>query len=374
MKSFRDFITEAKNGNDSVVFSFGRNQPPTAGHGHIIQHVMDTASQTGAHHVVFTSGSGPTHKVKAVREKNPLHPHEKVAIMRDFFPGANIQHHEKVVSPFHAIEHLKDKGYKKVKMVVGADRVDDFRERMAPYAKHFESFEVVSPGAERMSVKGREVSGTAARKHATAGDYKSFRAIMPEEAPEHAVKTLFKRLRTPVKPPVKTVKKKSKKRLAEAIMDILVESRPRTAREKTRSYYAKEYRDHQSSPKAIKERGERWTARRRAAVRAAKRKLGTKAANRTRDQLIKIGQGLLKGKDVDHKKPLSRGGSNGNGNVRVVSTSYNRSRNNNISEADEGATKYLAPRIQKKDRASRPNPEPRTQRKSLPALPPLPKG
>jgi hypothetical protein len=81
----------------------------------------------------------------------------------------------------------------------------------------------------------------------------------------------------------------------------------------------------------------------------------------------------LKGKDVDHKKPLSRGGSNGNGNVRVVSTSYNRSRNNNISEADEGATKYLAPRLQKMDKASRPNPEPRTQRKSLPGLPPLPK-
>jgi hypothetical protein len=291
--------------------------------------------------------------------------------MRDFFPGANIQHHEKVASPFHAIEHLKDQGYKHVKMVVGADRVDDFKERMAPYAKHFESFEVISPGAKRMSVNGREVSGTAARRHAAAGDYKSFRAIMPEEAPEHAVKTLFKRLRTPVKAPV--AKKKSKKKLAEAIMNILVESRPRTAKEKTRSYYAKEYRQHQSSPKAIKERGERWTARRRAAVRAAKRKLGAKSANKTRDQLIKIGQGLLKGKDVDHKKPLSRGGSNGNGNVRVVSTSYNRSRNNNISEADEGATNYLAPRLQKKDRASRPNPEPRTQRKSLPGLPPLPK-
>jgi hypothetical protein len=26
---------------------------------------------------------------------------------------------------------------------------------------------------------------------------------------------------------------------------------------------------------------------------------------------------------------LSRGGSNGNGNTRIVSTSYNRSRNNN---------------------------------------------
>ena len=254
-------------------------------------------------------------------------------------------------------------------MVVGADRVADFKERMAPYAKHFKSFEVVSPGAERMSVKGREVSGTAARKHATAGDYKSFRAIMPEKAPEDAVKNLYNRLRTPVKAPAK----KTKKKLVEMILNYIAEARPRTAKEKTREYYSKEYREHQSSPKAIKERGERWTARRRAAVRAAKRKLGSKAANKTRDQLIKIGQGLLKGKDVDHKKPLSKGGSNGNGNVRVVSRSYNRSRNNNIKEADEGATNYLEPRLLKKDKASRPNPEPITQKKSLPGIPPLPK-
>ena len=371
MKSFKEHITEAKNKNDSVVFSFGRNQPPTAGHGHIIQHVMDTAAQTGAHHVVYTSGSGPTHKVKAVREKNPLHPHEKVETMKAFFPGANVQHHEKVVSPFHAIEHLKSKGYRKVKMVVGADRVADFKERMAPYAKHFDSFEVVSPGAERMSVKGQEVSGTAARRHATGGDYKSFRSIMPEKAPEEAVKGLYNRLRTPVAAPAK---KKSKKKIVEMIMSYISEARPRTAREKTREYYSKEYKEHQSSPKAIKERGARWTARRRTAVNAAKRKLGSAAAeNKTRDQLIKIGQRLLKGKDVDHKKPLSKGGSNGNGNTRVVSRSYNRSRNNNIHEADVGATQYLAPRLLKKDVASRPNPEPRTQRKSLPGIPPLPK-
>lgn len=31
------------------------------------------------------------------------------------------------------------------------------------------------------------------------------------------------------------------------------------------------------------------------------------------------------GKDVDHKKALSRGGSNGKGNLRVISASSNRS-------------------------------------------------
>jgi len=366
--NFHDFrkLSEAvKPKNTSVVFSFGRNQPPTAGHGHIISHVMKTAADTGSDHVVFTSGTGPTHKVKSVREKNPLHPHEKVGAMKAFFPGANVQHHPKVVSPFHAIEHLKDKGYQNVKMVVGADRVDQFRERMAPYAKHFKSFEVVSPGKQRIDVSGAEVSGTAARRHASSGDYGSFRKIMPAEAPEKAVKGLFNRLRKPTPAPVK--KKKAVKE------ETILEARPRTAREKTREYYAKEYRNHQSSPKAIKERGERWTARRRAAVRAAKRKLGERAKNKSRDQLIKVGQRLLKGKDIDHKRALSQGGSNGNHNVRVVSRSYNRSRNNNIKEANVGATEYLTKKIENKDPASKPNPEPRTKRNSLAGLPPLPK-
>lgn len=41
-------------------------------------------------------------------------------------------------------------------------------------------------------------------------------------------------------------------------------------------------------------------------------------------------KGLVKpfdGKDVDHKKMLSQGGSAGAGNLRVVSTAKNRSRN-----------------------------------------------
>jgi hypothetical protein len=333
-KRIAPLAKQAKKADKHVVFSFGRNQPPTAGHGHVINHVVQLARQAGADHVVFTSGTGPTHKVKAMRDKNPLHPEEKVEIMRDFFPGANIQHHQEVLSPFHAIDKLKEMGYTHATMVVGADRLHELGQRMAPYGgTNFRSFKVVSPGEQRIDVNGKEVSGTAARKHAARNDYSSFREIMPAEASENMVKKLFSRLRKPVATPVTKKKKKkkktSKKRIVESIFNFLMEQRPRTAKEKTRAYYKKEYRDHQSSPKAIKERGQRWTARRRAAVNAAKRKLGAKAESRTRDQLIKLGQRLLKGKDVDHKRALSKGGSNDNNNTRVVSRSYNRSRNNN---------------------------------------------
>lgn len=42
----------------------------------------------------------------------------------------------------------------------------------------------------------------------------------------------------------------------------------------------------------------------------------------------KVGKAALKGKDVDHKKPLSQGGSNDLSNLQVTSVKYNRGTKN----------------------------------------------
>lgn len=72
--------------------------------------------------------------------------------------------------------------------------------------------------------------------------------------------------------------------------------------------YRREYDTYQGTPEQKKNR-----AKRNAARRAMERELG-KAA--------------LKGKDVDHKRPLSKGGSNARSNLQVTSVSYNRSKKN----------------------------------------------
>jgi hypothetical protein len=69
--------------------------------------------------------------------------------------------------------------------------------------------------------------------------------------------------------------------------------------------YKKEYDDYHSSEEQKKNR-----AKRNAARRDAKRK-----------GLVDKGDG----KDVDHIKPLSKGGTNGSGNLRVKAASQNRS-------------------------------------------------
>lgn len=69
-----------------------------------------------------------------------------------------------------------------------------------------------------------------------------------------------------------------------------------------RRNYAKEYRDYHGTPKQKRNRAKRNRAR---------RELG-----------LKVGDS----REVDHKKPLSRGGSNGRSNLRIVSRRTNRSK------------------------------------------------
>lgn len=69
--------------------------------------------------------------------------------------------------------------------------------------------------------------------------------------------------------------------------------------------YKKEYEQYQGTEEQKKNRAKRNAARR-----------------------TKMKQGAVHkgdGKDVDHKKPLSKGGSNGAGNLRIKKASANRS-------------------------------------------------
>ena len=70
--------------------------------------------------------------------------------------------------------------------------------------------------------------------------------------------------------------------------------------------WKKEYADFHGKPKEI-------------AARASR--------NAARAQMVeKHGEGACKGKDVDHKKPLSEGGTNNPKNLRLEKPSVNRGR------------------------------------------------
>jgi hypothetical protein len=77
--------------------------------------------------------------------------------------------------------------------------------------------------------------------------------------------------------------------------------------------YKKEYEQYQGKPEQIKKRGER---------------------NKARAELMKDGRvSKGDGKDVDHIKPLSKGGTSTKSNLKVKSASDNRSFSRNADHS-----------------------------------------
>lgn len=72
--------------------------------------------------------------------------------------------------------------------------------------------------------------------------------------------------------------------------------------------YKKEYRDYHGKPEQIAHRSARVSARRMMEK--------------------EVGKAALKGKEVDHKIPLSKGGSNARGNLQILSRAANRKKGN----------------------------------------------
>lgn len=72
--------------------------------------------------------------------------------------------------------------------------------------------------------------------------------------------------------------------------------------------YKKEYRDYHSKPEQIANRSKRNKAR--------------------REMEREKGKAALKGKEVDHVIPLSKGGSNRRANLQVISRTANRKKGN----------------------------------------------
>jgi Cytidylyltransferase-like len=158
-----------------IVFAFGRYNPPTVGHAELIMYAVKLAQRTGAEHRIYTSQSHDP-------SKNPLGPREKLAFLRQIFPGVNFVEDPKMNTAFAICKKLADEGYEDVTFVVGDDRVAEFSRSLGKYVKPrtakdfnpkinypFKHFQVVSSGARK---KG--ISGTDLRAAVKKGDFATF--------------------------------------------------------------------------------------------------------------------------------------------------------------------------------------------------------
>ena len=193
MKSFKQFNEDKKR---EVVFTFGRFNPPTIGHGKLLSKVASLA--TGNDYRIYASQSNDA-------KKNPLQYKEKIKVMRKMFPkhGRNIIEDKNAKTALHIASILHDQGFTKITMVVGSDRVKEFEKILKQYngskGRHgFYDFKdginIASAGERDPDAEG--VSGMSAskmRQAATDGDFKSFSKGLPKAYGEDM--TLFNLIR-----------------------------------------------------------------------------------------------------------------------------------------------------------------------------------
>jgi hypothetical protein len=176
----------------SVVFTFGRMSPPTMlGHGKLIQKVISEAKARNADYRVYLSQT--QNKVT-----DPLEWNYKRRLAEAMFPGIHISTDKGMKSPFHVLEALSTQ-YENITFVVGDDRTQEFREKMAKYADKWnvQQFQIVSAGSRNPLAEGAEgMSSSKMRKLVSDNDYVGFAALFGEQIHENIKQDVYHKLRT----------------------------------------------------------------------------------------------------------------------------------------------------------------------------------
>jgi len=195
VKGFEQFL-EAK--QKTVVFSFGRLNPPTVGHQKLLQKIVQTAQRMSGQAMMFVSYSQDA-------KKNPLTAKQKIAYIKKMFPKEarqlKLEDDSSIRNAIDVATELNGK-YDNLVMVVGSDRVKDFKTLLNKYngvdSKHgfykYDNIQIVSAGERDPDAEGvAGMSASKMRAAAASGDYESFSLGLPSSFKDG--EKLFKDLR-----------------------------------------------------------------------------------------------------------------------------------------------------------------------------------
>ena len=182
----------------TLTLAFGRFNPPHAGHQQLMDIAAQSAEQEESDYIIVPSRSQDA-------KKNPLDADTKVSVMRQMFP----QHSERIVNDganrtiFDVLKKAHNDGYTNVRIVAGQDRVKEFDKLSQNYngqLYQFDNMEVVSSGDRDPDSEGVEgLSSSRMRLAAAEGDFKTFRAGLPEDIPRKSALELFDTVRQSMK-------------------------------------------------------------------------------------------------------------------------------------------------------------------------------
>jgi len=181
-----------------IYFTFGRMNPPTIGHGKLLDVLAAKAGRNP--YKIFLSQSQDV-------KKNPLSYTDKIKSIRKMFPkhARNVMINKKVKTPFDALTALYDEGYRKVVMVAGSDRIAEYDLRLNKYngkeSTHGlynfkDGIKMISAGERDPDAEGAEgASGTKQRGFASDNDFIKFSQGLPPAMNTKDARIMFNAVR-----------------------------------------------------------------------------------------------------------------------------------------------------------------------------------
>ena len=185
-----DWNEKVNPSDNPTVLTFGRMNPPTAGHQRLLDTAADIARRSGAKNVNVTT--------RTQDKDNPLPPKEKMQWLKKAFPN----HHVVMASQeantiIDQLKTLHSNGVRHLTIVAGKDRIHDYNEILAKVngpnkQVNFASTRVVSSGERDPSLPGVEgVSGTKMRDHVKNNNFTEFVKGLPSHINKKEGKKLF---------------------------------------------------------------------------------------------------------------------------------------------------------------------------------------
>lgn len=173
-KFYKLFLKEAT--SKTVVFVFGRMNPPTNGHEKMLMFAKKVADKENADLRIYVSHSQDS-------KKNPLSYDQKIDWLKQGVPSLSQYIQRSTQKTAFKVVENELAGYEKIIMVVGEDRAEEFTTQLTKYYSNVEVRHIERlPGA---------ISASAQREAVKNDDFDSFKKGCPSGLSNQTARKLF---------------------------------------------------------------------------------------------------------------------------------------------------------------------------------------
>jgi len=196
INSFKQYIVEEAK---TLYFTFGRMNPPTIGHEKLLE-VLSSKSGNNPYRIYLSQTND--------KKKNPLLYNDKVKYARKMMPkhARYIMLNKDVKTVFDAANAIYNEGFVNIVMVVGSDRIAEFKSLLTKYNGktgqrygfyNFRTIDVISAGERDPDSEGVDgMSASKMRAAASDNDFNQFTKGLPKNFSNKDSKDLFNGVRS----------------------------------------------------------------------------------------------------------------------------------------------------------------------------------